>query len=294
MLQIQPKPDEAPLSIEILIELYLKLDFPKIFWIFQNFLPSSVETQKSNPPYLASIFLEWTRHIVSMMSCILGYFADEYIDASIQGFLSIFYPRQCPAFTFNFAQYLSDSIHEQLVKLPEEGMFKYSSILFHMFLYFQSERFAVSLQKLETEGNPQSIVFWTSLIRKDSTEFTYKDFIDSFIHPVPNTLRSSSQPRINEEMKKILQLLENSRTRDWYLYQNHTEIRVYGCQLTPYKLPKYLPMRLFVLEYIREILNSYEVNFLSAKKKTQFKIKNQIGPFIINNRNAGQQANKCL
>ena len=53
-------------------------------------------------------------------------------------------------------------------------------------------------------------------------------------------------------------------------------------------------MRLFALEYIRQILNSDEVNFLSAKKKTQFKIKNQIGPFICNNRTVGQQAEKCL
>ena len=107
MLQIKPRSDEAPLSVEILTELYLKLDFPKRFQIFQTFQPSSVETQKSNPPYLASIFLERTRLIVTMMSCILGYFTDEYVDASILGFLSIFYPRQPPSFIFNFAQYLS-------------------------------------------------------------------------------------------------------------------------------------------------------------------------------------------
>ena len=139
-----------------------------------------------------------------MLSCILGYFTDEYVDASILGFLSIFYPEQPPAFTFNFAQYLSNAIHEQLFKLPEEGMFKYSSLLFHLFIYFQSERFANSLKKLDTEGNPQSVVLWTSLIRKDSTEFTYKDFIDSFFHPVVNMLSSSSQPRISEEIKKVL------------------------------------------------------------------------------------------
>ena len=181
-----------------------------------------------------------------------------------------------------------------MLKLLKEGVFKYSSVLFHLFLYFQSERFAVNLQKLDTEGNPQSVVFWTSLIRKDSTEFTYKDFIDFFIHPVVNMLSSSSEPRISEEIKKVLQLSEHNIIGNWYLYQNHTEIRVYGCQLTPYKLPKYLPMRLFALEYIRQILNSDEVNFLSEKKKYQFKIKNHLGPFICNNRNAGKQADKCL
>ena len=69
---------------------------------------------------------------------------------------------------------------------------------------------------------------------------------------------------------------------------------MYGSKLVPYKLPKYLPMRIFSLEYIRQILNSDEINFLSTKKKTQFKIKNQLGPFICNNRNAGKEADKCL
>ena len=109
--------------------------------------------------------------------------------------------------------------------------------LFYFICSYTSNKkgFAVSLQKLDTEGNPQSVVFWTSLIRNDSIEFSYKDFIDAFFYPVVNMLSSSIQPRVNEEIKKVLQLSDQSRTGDWYLYQNHAEIRLYGCQLTPYK-----------------------------------------------------------
>lgn len=53
-------------------------------------------------------------------------------------------------------------------------------------------------------------------------------------------------------------------------------------------------MKLFSLEYIRQILNSNEIHFISAKKNTQFKIKNQIGPFICNNRNDGKEVDRCL
>ena len=53
-------------------------------------------------------------------------------------------------------------------------------------------------------------------------------------------------------------------------------------------------MRLFSLEYIRQILNSDGINFLATKKKTQFKIKNQFGPFICNSRDAGPEAEKYL
>ena len=66
--------------------------------------------------------------------------------------------------------------------------------------------------------------------------------------------------------------------------KKHTDIRVFGSNLLPYKLPKHVSMRIFALEYIRQILNSNSINFMVAKNKTQFKLKNQIGPFICNHR----------
>lgn len=53
-------------------------------------------------------------------------------------------------------------------------------------------------------------------------------------------------------------------------------------------------MRIFSLEYFRQIINSDEVNFLAARKKTLFKIKNQLGPFICNKREVGPKADKIL
>lgn len=60
------------------------------------------------------------------------------------------------------------------------------------------------------------------------------------------------------------------------MYQDHIEIRVYGCHLSPYKIHKYLPMRIFALEYNRQIINSDHVDFISASKQTQFKIKTSL------------------
>lgn len=64
--------------------------------------------------------------------------------------------------------------------------------------------------------------------------------------------------------------------------------------LAPYKLPKYLPMRLFALEYYRQITSADEKNFVNAKKKANFKIKDQLGPFICNSREGGQQVDAIL
>ena len=59
-------------------------------------------------------------------------------------------------------------------------------------------------------------------------------------------------------------------------------------------LPNFLPMRIFALDYIRKIINANEVHFVSVKKKSQFRIKSQIGPFICNSRVVGEEADKML
>jgi len=65
-------------------------------------------------------------------------------------------------------------------------------------------------------------------------------------------LNNNIEPRINEEIQRILHLSDLAKIGDWYLYQNHTEIRVHGCEFLPYRLPKYLLVRIFSLEYIVE------------------------------------------
>lgn len=129
---------------------------------------------------------------------------------------------------------------------------------------------------------------------KKQQEFSYKQCIEEFVHPAMSILSSSAEPRISGYIKRILHFTDQAKTRDWYLYLNYTEIRVYGCKLAPYKLPKYLPMRIFVLEYTRKMLNSDYIHFVVEKKKSQFWIKTQVGPFICNTRSAREEADKML
>ena len=121
-----------------------------------------------------------------MLSCILGYTIDEHVDEVVLGFLSIFFPGKPPATLYNYAQFIADKIHEHFIRLPNERVFKYSSVSFHMFLYFQSDKFLVSIQKLDTKGNPRFVIYWAPFIQKYSTIFSYKYFIDSFSHSVIN------------------------------------------------------------------------------------------------------------
>ena len=53
-------------------------------------------------------------------------------------------------------------------------------------------------------------------------------------------------------------------------------------------------MRLFSLEYFRKMNNSDIIHFCNAKKRAQLRIKSQLGPFICNYRDGGEEAQKIL
>jgi hypothetical protein len=147
---------------------------------------------------------------------------------------------------------------------------------------------------MDKDEKPQAVTSWTSLLRRNSTEFSFKHFIEQFYHLVMSMLSGRPKPKINEEIQRILYLSDLAKIGDWYLYQNHTEIRIYWCELAPYKLPKHLPMRIFSLEYIRHMINADDIHFVSLKKKQQLVIKAQIRSFICNSRGIGEEADRFL
>jgi hypothetical protein len=294
MMQITRPDSVIPFSLEVLTELYQKMTFPQRAQIFELFSPPSSPIPTTSPPYPSSTFSIKGNQIISAVCALLGYFSDQWVDEPILGFLSIFSNDEQPTTQFDYSTFLANNIHDQFMNFPTEGVFRYSSILAYMFLYFQAERFKFSMQKMDADGKPQPVTAWTSLLKRNSAEYNFAEFIDQFYHPVLGMLTGVPEPRVNDEVRRVLHLAENTKTGDWYLYQNHSEIRVYGCELAPFKLPKYMPVRIFALEYIRQIMNSDDIHFVSLKKKQQLRLKGQIGSFICNNRGAGDEADRLL
>ena len=107
MLQMSHGPRAVSLSIEDLTQLYLDLDFPSRFMIFQTFWSTHVDIPKVNPPYDTFDFPEGSRQVISMLSFILGYDSDDFTDASILGFLSTLSPGQPPSIVFNFSKIIA-------------------------------------------------------------------------------------------------------------------------------------------------------------------------------------------
>jgi hypothetical protein len=107
-----------------------------------------------------------------------------------------------------------------------KGMFRYSLILAYLFIFFREDKFGFSMQKMDGYGRPQAVTAWTSLLKHNSTDFSFKEFINQFYHPVVSMLGGRPEPRINDEVQRIMHLSDNTKTGDWYLYQDYTEIRV--------------------------------------------------------------------
>jgi hypothetical protein len=74
------------------------------------------------------------------------------------------------------------------------------------------------MQKMDADGKPQPVTTWTSLLKCNSAKFDFKAFIDQFYHPMVSILSGRPEPRINNEVQRILHLSDNAKTRDWYLY----------------------------------------------------------------------------
>ena len=53
-------------------------------------------------------------------------------------------------------------------------------------------------------------------------------------------------------------------------------------------------MRLFALEYYRQMIKSDQIHFTKAKKKAQLTMKDHLGPFVCKNREARKKAEEII
>jgi hypothetical protein len=200
MMQIPRVDSASPFNLEILTELYQKMTFPQRAQIFDLFLPPSAQFPSTNPPYPSSIFSTKGNQIISSLCALMGYYLDQWVDEPIMGFLSIFSTDENPTTQFDFSTFLANNIHEQFVNFATEGMFCYSSILVYLFIFFQADKFVFSMQEMDGDGRPQAVTAWTFLLKHNSTDLSFKEFIDQFYHPVVSMLSGMPEPQINDKV----------------------------------------------------------------------------------------------
>lgn len=126
--------------------------------MLQTFIRNERHIPKDPPPYVATIFYPFGQAIVEMISCVLGYTTGECINETILAFMSIFTPGLPPTVTYDYAKYRADKMHEQFLRISNERVYKYSSVLYHLFLYYQADKFPFTLQKLDTKDHPRLVI----------------------------------------------------------------------------------------------------------------------------------------
>ena len=94
-------------------------------------------------------------------------------------------------------------------------------------------------------------------------------------------------PRVIDIMKINLQI-GSEIIGDWFLYDEYTEIRLYGFTGNPFLLPAFLTNRIFSLEFARQIIHIEKEHFLNVKKGWNISFHYTIGPFVIKTSQSGQ------
>jgi hypothetical protein len=77
---------------------------------------------------------------------------------------------------------------------------------------------------------------WTPKVRKHAKNEDFKTFVDNCMYISYILFHQDHPLRLFPECKKLLQLSQDTKVGDWYIFENHTIIRIYGYEIEPYLL----------------------------------------------------------
>jgi len=89
---------------------------------------------KDPPPNLTYFFTEMGQYIVNMIVVVMGFNTREFVDELSLVFMSIFTLSQPLVVKYEYAAFIANKIHDQFMRLENERVFKYSVVLYHLFL----------------------------------------------------------------------------------------------------------------------------------------------------------------
>ena len=99
-----PTPEWAvPFSYEALKECYQKLDPASRAKSLKLSMAPDTPMPTKNPPHLLSAFSIRTKHIIFVLSYLLGYHTDPWVEEAMIGFSSTLSPDAKPEFLLNYA-----------------------------------------------------------------------------------------------------------------------------------------------------------------------------------------------
>lgn len=119
---------------------------------------------------------------------------------------------------------------------------------------------------MEPRKKKQSMVNWTEIV---GIHPSYEGFFIFYFLFHVSGLHHHYQlcsTKYLTQNSVILQLRRDVKVGDWFSFEYYIEIRLYVAKVAPYRVPYFVPMRLFALDIIRQTLNVYQVHFVPTKK----------------------------
>ena len=121
------------------------------------------------------------------------------------------------------------------------------------------------------------------IIKENNSERVF-NFINRVMDRTYYILFGSLPPNIYSGLKKALQLIPNTRIGDWYLFENHKNLRIYGFKEEPYLIETFFNPRIYALEFVIQSFSIDYYYFSKYNKPITFKFPYKIGPFIAKTR----------
>jgi hypothetical protein len=149
-------------------------------------------------------------------------------------------------YSFNWAKMLSDNLAKEIIGYQLEKSKGKPSPLYMSAYIMDSIFFITPFPLMSWSWNPtnaEPIHFYHSKLWEDKARHFFYEICHYVVVPIHISLYGFPPPRISDRIMANL-----GKVSDWYIEENFSYIRVFGCSVPPHALPKFLPDRLVCRE----------------------------------------------
>lgn len=195
------------------------------------------------------------------------------------------------AVTFDYAPYITHTIHESLIAIKNGKVnkpFGWYSLLMHLFVFKAGDYFANGMDLVkEKDGEKMPVQLWSTMLSCDREDASYMKFDKCFASKI-KILLCSENPRVPitlleflgpKEFAKEIKSIHNCG--DIYLQPVSIVFIVYGFRGTPFLLPYQVPLKVGIVEVLRQIGSVQEVELSNRGKGTIFPTVTIAHKFVI-------------
>jgi hypothetical protein len=178
-------------------------------------------------------------------------------------------------YTFNWEKMLSDNLSKEVVEynvLKSRGQ----HAPFYMSAYITDAIcFMTPFPLMNWSWTPTSfepIHFYHSKLWEESSKYFFYEICHNVVTPIHVAIYRHPPPRILEQIMGNLGVIA-----DWYIEENFSYIRVFGCFVSPHAIPKFLLDRLVC----REVAGGMTKDLKATQKKVWPTFPIQVGMFTL-------------